>query len=373
MEFSHYDIFSTLEELSGADPDTRLIHGTGETGRRNVLILGGAGFLGTTLSRLLIESGHRVTVLDRFFYGGNSLESMSASARLRIRRGDVRNASLVGEMMAGKDTVVNLAAIVGDEACRIDPQATWEINVEAAAQAAALAEEGGVKRFIHTSTCSTYGKNGGGLLDEDTRLVPLSLYAESKVESERSLMDAHAAGKDTAICILRLSTLFGFSRRPRFDLVVNTLTGHAWKKGKITIFGGSQWRPILHVGDAARAILKAVESEPGKIAGRVYNTGGEELNLTITDIGARIKEIMPRIEVAVESGSTDERDYRIDFSRIRNELGFTPRYSISNGVHELIHALETSEGMDPENPIYSNYRWLSGNRDLLDYAVEMVR
>ncbi|MBN2071706.1 MAG: SDR family oxidoreductase [Candidatus Krumholzibacteriota bacterium] len=372
MRLEDEKVLDALEELVERDPLTRIIHGENRYKHSNVLLLGGGGFLGTALARLLIENEHNVTVLDRFLYGNRSLDSISSSVKLNIYTGDIRDVELLETLIRGKDTVINLAAIVGDEACRINPAATRQINTEAVGTIARIAKKQGVKRIIHASTCSTYGKGENSLLNEDSELLPLSLYAESKVESEKLLLAETGGGHSPACCIFRFSTLFGFSRRPRFDLVVNTLTGNAWKNGKIRIFGGAQWRPLLHVADAARAIRKAVESRPEKIAGKIYNTGGEDLNLTIKEVGEIIRKLIPGTELETDEQVSDERDYRIDFTRIREEMDFTPEISISNGVFELVHALDNGEEIDPELPVYSNYKWLNANTGLLETEAEIL-
>ncbi len=360
------------EELEPRGVTYDMLHGAGRISKQKILILGGGGYLGCILARLLVEDNYDVTVLDRFFYEPQSLQRMRGLNNITIHCGDIRDRELLEHVMEGKDAVVNLAAIVGDEACRINPGATVDINVRTIRLIARFARQAGVRRILHTSTCSTYGKNCGGLLNENIKLEPLSLYAESKVESERVLMEETDNGTAPACCILRLSTLFGYSHRPRFDLVVNTFTGHAWKHGKITIFGGNQWRPFLHVGDAARALKTAIEAPADRVAGMIYNTGGEDLNLTIMQVGRMIREVLPRIELNVKAGSVDERDYRVDFSLIRENLGFDPAYSISNGVLELVHALDTGEMIDPEHPVYSNCKWLTDNPELLEEPAVLV-
>ncbi len=359
---------TTLDELQTGFMTSDMLHGTNDRRRKRILILGGGGFLGTVLTGQLLDMGHSVTVLDSCLYGSDTLTHLMDDPGLTTHIGDVRDEAILERLMTGKDAVVNLAAIVGDEACRIDPDVTWETNVEATALAARVARRTGVRRIVHASTCSTYGKNGEGLLRETAPLAPLSLYADSKIESERVLHSVTGGGVEPSCCILRLSTLFGFSRRPRFDLVVNTLTAHAWKNNKITIFGGDQWRPLLHVSDAARAFVIALESEADTVAGKIYNTGGQEHNTTILDIGMTLREILPGIEMDIRTDVPDRRDYRVDFSLIREELRFEPRYSISNGIYELIHALESGRLMDPEYSAYSNYRWLSTNQNLLQRA-----
>jgi len=343
-----------------------------ETVQQDIVVLGGAGFLGSVLTNQLIQAGHNVTVLDRFMYDDHALRSISDRINLSVYRGDIRDEDLLNELLEGKETVINLAAIVGDEACRIDQEATIDINTKAPGLIAEAAKRAGVKRLLHASTCSTYGKNGDNLLNENSPLLPLSLYAGSKVESEKLLWSETGGGRSPACCIFRFSTLFGYSFRPRFDLVVNTLTGHAWNRGAITIFGGNQWRPLLHVSDAARAIKMAAESDPGIISGRIFNTGSSELNMTIMDVGRLVKECLPETVMDVEDQICDERDYRVDFSRIREELGFTPRHSVKTGIMELVQALESGEAVNTSEPVYSNYRWLSARPALVREAVAVT-
>jgi nucleoside-diphosphate-sugar epimerase len=343
----------------------RMLFGRKEQDKKHIVILGGGGYLGTTLAETLAEDYYDVTVVDRFLYGNSSMRNLRQSERVNILVADIRDEEALEKAMSNGDVVVNLAAIVGDEACQLCESATMEINTESMVTIAGVAKKTGIERIIHASTCSTYGKNGAGLLKEDCPLTPLSLYAESKINSEELLLRETDGGMSPASCIFRFSTLFGYSRRPRFDLVVNTLTGHAWKRGKITIFGGNQWRPLLHVGDAARALKKAIESPKEIIGGKVYNVGGDNLNMTIERIGISIKNILPAIEIEIEEDVTDHRDYRVDFSRIRKQLDFVPEYSISNGVLELIQALDSEKDLDPDLPVCSNYKWLNSRKELL--------
>ncbi len=344
----------------------RMLFGGKEPDRGHVVILGGGGYLGTALTHILVEDFYNVTIVDRFLYGNSFMDDLKQSERVSIMVGDIRDKEVLRKAMKVGNVVVNLAAIVGDEACQLCERATREINTEAVETIARIADRSGIDRIIQASTCSTYGKNEAGLLDEKSYLAPLSLYAQSKVDSEKLLLEETDSSSSPAACILRFSTLFGLSRRPRFDLVVNTLTGHAWKKGKITIFGGNQWRPLLHVGDAARAIKTVIQASREKMEGKIFNVGGDNLNMTIEDIGREIRNILPSIEMEIMADATDERDYRVDFSRIRRELDFVPRYTISNGVLEMMHALNSDRDLDPELPVCSNYKWLSSRRELLE-------
>ncbi|MCD6379501.1 NAD-dependent epimerase/dehydratase family protein [bacterium] len=333
-----------------------------------VLIIGGAGFLGSVLTKLLVEEGHNVTVLDKFIYEKDSLSRIKDKINLTIKKGDIRDIDLLKKLMINKDTVINLAAIVGEQACRIDRKNTIEINTTAVENVVRIANEAGVKRILHTSSYIVYGNNDGGLLDENAPLLPVSLHAESKIKSEEILRKAMAKNVGSAVCIFRLSSLFGYSHRPRFDLAVNNLIGNAWNKGSMTIFGPDRRIPLLHVSDAARAIKIAMGLPPEKIAGKVFNTGGNELNLKNISIGNLIKKYLPSTLINIEEAQK-EPDYRLDFTNIRKELVFTPRHSVTTGILELIQALESNKIISTKNPIYSNYKWLHNNPELLKQGI----
>ncbi|OQX82687.1 MAG: hypothetical protein B6D63_07390 [Candidatus Latescibacteria bacterium 4484_7] len=328
-----------------------------------VLVIGGGGYLGSTLTAKLLSKGYMVSVYDRFIYGKNSLKEIEGNEALRVFEGDIRDLELLEAVMKGHDIVVNLAAIVGDEACMVDPDTTWEINTESIGRIAAMAKRHHVKKMIQASTCSNYGQNGSDIVNEEAPLRPLSLYAKSKVEGEKILLSELSDGPGPKPIVLRFSTLFGYSRRPRFDLVVNTMAAHAWKYGKIKVRGGSQWRPLLHVSDAAEAIISAIEKENG--GKKIFNVGANHLNKTILELGKTIQSVIPGIDMEIVQEAVDKRNYRVDFSRIKETFEFEPEYSIETGVLEIIFALDSSGMMDPENEIYSNFKWLSGNSEMI--------
>lgn len=337
-----------------------------------VLITGGAGYLGSVLTTILLARGYSVSVYDRFIYDQISLEELEAHENLRIYEGDIRDGELLAAVAKRCDVIVNLAAIVGDEACMVDPDVTWEINVLAVGEIARIAKDAGIKKVIHASTCSNYGRNGHKILNESAPLNPISLYARSKVESENLLIKELSSNDTTKGYIMRFSTLFGFSRRPRFDLVVNTMTASAWKHGRVRINGGGQWRPLLHVSDAASAILSVIEAEESDIENNIFNVGSDDMNFRIVDIGNVIKEVVPEVRIERVPTAIDKRDYRVDFSRIRRELGFVPSYSVAAGVREILFALDSSGNIDPEHPQYSNFKFLSLNNEVLQWDKPLI-
>ena len=333
-----------------------------------VLIIGGAGFLGSVLTNLLIEEGYKVTVLDKFIYGKSPLNHVKDKINLTIENGDIRDTDLLRKLMLNKDTLINLASIGEEQACLIDRKNTIEINTTAVGNAARIAADSGVKRILHTSSYTVYGASNGNLLNESAPILPLSLYAESKIESENVLIKTIVENPGPAVCIFRLSALFGYSRRPRFDLAVNSLVGNAWDKGSMTILGPNQRTPLLHVSDAARAIKIALELPPEKIAGKIFNTGGANLNIKNMSIGNLIKKYLPSILISIEKQQI-EQDYCLDFTHIRKELGFTPRHSVATGILELFQALECNKIISTNNPLYSNYQWLRNNPGLLNQGI----
>ncbi len=228
---------------------------TGGTCLSNVLVIGGAGYIGSILVRKLLERGSDVVVFDRFLYGSGPLEDVADDPKLTVVEGDTRHIEDVTAVLGGVDAVVHLGEVVGDPACALYPSITQGINYFATSAIANICKHFQINRFVYASSCSVYGaSNSADLLTESSPFNPVSLYAKMKIASENALMEA--CDENFVPTILRLSTVFGFSYRPRFDLIVNLLTAKAMQEGKITIFGGDQWRPNVHVADVADTILR---------------------------------------------------------------------------------------------------------------------
>jgi len=327
---------------------------------KKILVIGGAGYIGSVLVRKLLGKGYEVNVLDNFTYGKQSLEGIKSNPQLKIIEGDTRYINYVSEALQDVDAVVHLAEIVGDPACELDTRKTQEINYLATRTIALICKHFQINRLVYASSCSVYGASKGNeLLNEESELNPVSLYAKMKIASEKALTEMR--DENFLPTILRLSTVFGFSHRPRFDLVVNLLTAKALKENKITIFGGDQWRPNVHVADVANTIIKVLESPIDVVGGKTFNVGTEENNCTINKIGELIKEEVPSANVVIEDKEVDKRDYKVDFSRIRKTLGIRMRMSISDGIKEIKEAFEKNPDLDYTKNRYSNIKFLENN------------
>ena len=296
----------------------------------NVLCVGGAGYLGSHVVRVLTELGEQVTVLDNLTYQ----DEYRGPAAFVF--GDVIDSELIAYQVKRHDAVIWLAAIVGDAACAADPARAIAVNQEAI-----RAVVGCGKPIVFTSSCSVYGLKGGEA-NEDAPLKPLSIYAETKLKGERYLPGERAV-------ILRLGTLHGVSDRLRFDLVVNAMTRDAVDQGLVRVYGGHQRRPLLAVQDAADYIALQVLSEvphPG-----IYNLAGE--NLTIEAIGERVVGLTGARLNLIAADSEDRRDYEVS-SRRAKEYDFEPMRSIDDSIHDLSSLLRSGRIKNPYSPRYAN-------------------
>jgi nucleoside-diphosphate-sugar epimerase len=299
------------------------------------LLLGGAGYLGSVLVRQLLAAGRSVRVLDSFMFGEQSVDQVRAHPNCELVRGDVRDIGVVVRCMKGCEAVIHLAAIVGDSACEENEQLAAEVNRAATRMLTEVALDCGVRRFLFASSCSVYGASES-FADETAAVNPLSMYAEMKVESERILLGARSTA--FAPTILRLSTLFGLSPRMRFDLVVNLFVARAIFLRSITISNGAQWRPLMHVEDAARAFMAVLEAPAEKVNGEVFNAGSTGLNLRIEELGRAVADEIAGIEIETV-GSEDRRNYRVAFNKIRQRLGFNCRRTVEYGIQEIYGAI----------------------------------
>jgi nucleoside-diphosphate-sugar epimerase len=321
-----------------------------------ILVIGGGGYIGSLLVRRLLDKGYKVRVLDRFIYDINSLEDLN-NDRLEIYNGDTRHIEVLTEAAKDVDAVVHLAELVGDPAVALNPKMSQEINYFATSMIASVCKYYQINRFVYVSSCSVYGlSTDDQILTEKSDLNPVSLYAKLKIESEQILLSL--ADENFSPTILRLATVFGMSYRPRFDLVVNLLTAKALKQKKITVFGGKQWRPFIHVKDVGKAILKVLEAPLEKVCNQIYNVGDDSLNYRIIEIGEIIKKEVPSAELLIQDGGDDARDYKVSFDKIHNELDFKIDINIKKGIKEIIKKLQDDEFDDFENPRYSNVKYI---------------
>jgi nucleoside-diphosphate-sugar epimerase len=320
-----------------------------------VLVTGGAGYVGSHVVRKLLARNHRVRVVDRFLYGSHGLADLLGDPNLEFVHGNVCDPETMRDAVAGAERVIALAALVGDGACDLDPEETRSVNLEATDILAEACVQASVRRLVFASTCSVYGANGNALLREDSWLNPISRYARTRLASEERL---RTRAEDLSIVVLRLATVFGWSWRMRFDLLVNTFTAHAWFNRKIRVFGGSQWRPNLHVQDAAEAFVRASLAPDPLVSGRVFNVGSDAANHTVLDVARLVQAQLPDTVVDVLDDATDRRDYRVSFEKIRRTLGFETRFSVEAGITEIIDRLRAGEVTEPEDTRYNNYQHL---------------
>jgi len=307
-----------------------------------VLVTGGAGYIGSVLVRQLLNKGYSVRAFDNLNFGGDALYDVMLNPNFEFMKGDVRNAADVAKAIAGVDGIAHLAAIVGDPACKKYSDDANSTNWDGSVALFEAAEKAGVKRFVFASTCSNYGKmpDPDSFVIETSELNPVSLYAELKVKFEKYLLEER---KDAKICstALRFSTVYGFSPRIRFDLTVNEFTRNAAVHGEQEIWGPQFWRPYCHVDDLARAVILVLESDEAKVKANVFNVGSTEENYNKGMIIEEVCKVVPDVRVKYVDSSEDPRDYRVNFDKIKNELGFTITKTVPDGVKEIYTLLKT--------------------------------
>jgi len=301
-----------------------------------ILIVGGAGYVGGWLTDEAIKDGHEVRVIDNLTYEDSYLKNVD------FVFGDVLDFDLIKNNLSWADTVVWLAALVGDPACAINPSLTKKINVDSVKNLVDHFDG----RVIFPSTCSVYGAQNG-LLNEESAVGPLSLYAASKLEAENILLKSNATP-----LIFRLGTLFGISdtyARLRVDLVLNVLTIRAVLEGTMSVFGGEQYRPLLHVKDVATAVIPHLNDSTSGI----YNLSTE--NVTILQLAERIQKIVNKVKIEqTEISFQDARNYRVSTDKVNKELKFVPRCTIENGIQEVADAITQKRIKDVGNPKFNN-------------------
>jgi nucleoside-diphosphate-sugar epimerase/CBS domain-containing protein len=324
---------------------------------KNILVVGGAGYLGSVLARKLLARGFKVKVLDLLIFGVHPIESLLKQDNFELIEGDMRNISTLTQALINVDAVINLAAVVGDPACKINPEATIETNYLANKTLAEACKYHQINRFIFASSCSIYGAmEGDKELSEESPLNPVSLYARSKIQSEEGIFSL--VDENFSPTILRMATLYGYSPRMRFDLVVNTMTKTAVVDKKITVYGGGkQWRPLLQVEDAAEAYIKCLEAPITKIKGEVFNVGSGKQNYQIIKIAQMVNQVVPEARLVIEGKLTDPRNYFVSFSKLRKVLKFKAAHNVKNEILIIKEAIKDGKVKNLDNPRYYNVEY----------------
>ncbi|MEM9543713.1 MAG: NAD-dependent epimerase/dehydratase family protein [Cyanobacteria bacterium P01_E01_bin.42] len=326
---------------------------------QEVLVTGGAGYVGSALVPKLLAAGYRVKVLDLYIYGRDVLAEVKNHPNLQEIQGDIRDRALLEEIMPGCDAVIHLACISNDPSFELDADLGRSINYEAFFDLVTLAKEAGVRRFIYASSSSVYGIKETENVTEDLPLQPLTDYSKYKALCEEVLLNKRAPGFVTLV--LRPATVCGYSTRLRLDVVVNLLTCHALNKGKITVFGGEQKRPNIHIEDMTDLYVKSLQWSDEAIDGKIFNAGYE--NYRVREIAEMIRDTAKKvtqrdIEIAAVP-TNDPRSYHISSAKIKQELGFVPSHTLEEAIADLIAAFQSNKLTNPlDNIHYYNVKMM---------------
>jgi nucleoside-diphosphate-sugar epimerase len=297
-----------------------------------VYITGGAGYVGSALVPKLLKRGYRVRVLDLFLYGENVFDEIKNHPHLETIKGDLRDVELLDRTIAGCDAVIHLACISNDPSFELNPELGKSINYDAFRPLVRISQKHGVKRFIYASSSSVYGVKTTANVTEDLSLEPLTDYSKYKALCEKILAEERRPGFTTVT--IRPATVCGYSPRMRLDLTVNILTNLAINQGKITVFGGAQKRPNIHITDMADLYALLLEAPDARIDGKIYNAGYE--NHTVAEIANMVQEVVGREKVEIVTSPTnDHRSYHISSEKIKRELDFVPKHTIVEAVQDL--------------------------------------
>lgn len=327
---------------------------------KKILVVGGAGYVGSVLVRELLERGYAVKVFDRLFYGVLGLEEIRNKIELIL--GDIRQVDPA--ILDDVEAVINVSGLSNDPTAEYNPQANYEMNTEATGKLAILCKQKGIKRFIFASSCSIYdvgetNEEKDIVLDETAPVAPKAAYSRSKWEAEKILL----ALQDQNFCpvILRKGTVYGFSPRMRYDLVVNTFMKDALSKGKITLhYGGEMWRPLVEIRDVAKAYIACLQAEEEKVRGQIFNLVYK--NFRIAELGLQVqkalKDIGISVEVVPDYSYRGVRNYRVSGKKFQTILNFTPTISVEEAVKHMFENIKTHKYDDFDNPRYYNIKWL---------------
>jgi nucleoside-diphosphate-sugar epimerase len=306
---------------------------------KSVLITGGAGYVGAVLIPKLLAKGYKVKVVDLYMYGDNVLDNVKANPNLKQIKGDIRDKELLEKEIPGIDAIIHLACISNDPSFELNPALAKSINYDAFIPLVKIAKKNKVKRFIYASSSSVYGIKDEEKVTEELSLEPLTDYSKYKMLCEEVLVKEKVPG--FTILILRPSTVCGYSPRLRLDLTVNILTNHAINKRKITVFGGQQKRPNIHIEDMTDLYIKTLEYPDKLIDGKIFNAGYE--NFTVMQLAEKVRKVISE-DIPIEVTATDDnRSYQVCSEKIKKELGFSAKHSVEEAIEDLRDAFSAGK------------------------------
>lgn len=325
---------------------------------KTVLVTGGGGYIGTHVVDKFLQAGYKVRIYDQFIFGEGVLDELKVNNNLSVIKGEIGDWQKLRESLNGVDAVIHLAGLVGDPACIVNKELTIQMNIVSTKIIKELSKDAKVSRFIFSSSCSVYGASDE-LMSEESKLNPVSLYAQTKIDSENEILNDDS--KDFHPTILRFATVFGHSRRQRFDLVANLFVAQAYNDGVIIVTGSSQWRPLIHVQDVARAIVKVLEKPKKEVSRQIINVGDDDFNITIGNLALLVANIVKKdkngkpIEIIMNDDASDVRNYRVSFKKIKKLLGFKITVDIKKGLEEIYNNFKKGKyHRDYKDPLYIN-------------------
>jgi len=322
---------------------------------KKVIITGGAGYIGAKVVEELLATGnYRVTIIDKFLFDPNSLNVFSKNENLKIINCDIREIDKFKDELKGTNTLIHLAALVGEKACNVSESDTQSINFDATINLIKNCVEYNVKKFIFMSTASSYGvQDISQIANEQTKLNPVSLYAITKINSEKELLDKFS--EDLNITIFRPSTVHGVSPRMRFDLIVNHLTLDAFNDGNISVFGPKMWRPLMWVGEPARIFKIVLEADQKLIKSQIFNLGSDNENFQKIHIAECLKNnFFPKLNIQVTDKDPDLRSYRVSFQKIKETLKYETSKTLKEAISEILVLLKNNNEIDTKSAIFRN-------------------
>jgi len=319
---------------------------------KKILITGGAGYVGSALTDSLIENNYDVTVIDLFIYGEQVFKNKN---KINIIKGDIRNTKLLKKIIPGHDAIIHLACISNDPSFELNPSLGKSINLDAFEPLVKISKENGIKRFIYASSSSVYGIKSEQNVHEEMKLEPLTDYSKFKANCEDICMRYNS--KDFDALVIRPATVCGYSMRQRFDLVVNILTNLALNNKPITVYGGEQLRPNIHIKDMIEIYLMGLKKDSSSINGKIFNAGYD--NQKVIDLANIVKKNVDTETEIIQTKSDDNRSYHISSEKIKKELGFVNKYNIADAVKDIKNAFLSNKYEDTLNNInYFNVKMM---------------